>query len=161
MSVFAQDYYVWVDANGVTNYAQKKPLGVESRLITGSQRVGAGDQIVDTRRGSRPGAQAFDNANLQAEQAAKQSETTSQTGSTDQEVDPDKIIAEDRAIIAAKIAEQKSANCEIGKKQLTTLEMFRRIRIKDENGAERVLNEDEKATRIATARKTIRENCTN
>ena len=158
MSASAQDYYVWVDANGVTNYSHKEPLGFKSRLVSSSQRPGSDKAIVDTRRGSRPGAQAFDEA-AQAEQAAKQAAAAFQADPTSDEVDPDKIIAEDRAAMAAKIAEQKRANCDIGKKQLTTLEMFRRIRVKSDDGEDRVLSEEEKTDRIATARQVIRDNC--
>jgi hypothetical protein len=38
--------------------------------------------------------------------------------------------------------------------------MYNRIRIKDENGEERILTEEEKASRTATARQIIRDNCT-
>ena len=154
VSALAQDYYIWVDEYGVTNYAQKKPQGVDSRLVSASK--GGSQAIVDTQRGSRPGARAYD--------AAIQTETDEQAEPTgedaNEEIDPDDIIAEDRAAVAAKIAEQKRSNCDIGKKQLTTLEMFRRIRVKDENGEDRVLSAVEKATRTATARQIIRENCT-
>jgi hypothetical protein len=146
VSVFAQDYYTWVDANGVTNYAQKSPQGLEARLVGRSQGADRDDAIVDTRRGSRPGAE-------QAPQA-------SQTDTTSEGVDPDQVIADERAAVAAKIAEQKRGNCNIGKNQLTTLEMYSRIRIKDENGEERILTEEEKASRTATARQIIRDNCT-
>ncbi len=157
MSVLAQDYYVWVDTNGVTNYAQQKPQGFESRLISSSQRPGSDRAIVDTTRGSRPGAQAFDAA-AQAEQTAKRA-AASKAAPIVEEVDPDEIIAEDRAIVAAKINEQKRANCDIGKKQLTTLEMFRRIQVKGDDGEDRVLSDEEKATRTATARQITRDNC--
>jgi hypothetical protein len=160
MSVFAQDYYVWIDANGVTNYAQNKPQGFESRLVSSSQRPDGDRAIVDTNRGSRPGTQAFDEA-ARAGQEAQQAAAASAANSTNEEVDPDKVIEQDRAAVAAVIAEQKRANCDIGKKQLTTLEMFRRIRVKDEDGEDRVLSEKEKADRTVTARKIIRDNCTN
>ena len=160
MSVFAQDYYTWVDANGVTNYAQKSPQGLEARLVGRSQGADRDDAIVDTRRGSRPGAQAFSEATQQAEQADEEATQASQTDTTSEGVDPDQVIADERAAVAAKIAEQKRGNCNIGKNQLTTLEMYSRIRIKDENGEERILTEEEKASRTATARQIIRDNCT-
>ena len=160
MSVFAQDYYTWVDANGITNYAQKSPQGLDARLVGRSQEAGEDDAIVDTRRGSRPGAQAFNEATQQAEQAAEQANQASKPDTTSEGVDPDQVIADDRAAMAAKIAGQKRGNCNIGKKQLTTLEMYSRIRIKDENGEERILTEEEKASRTATARQIIRDNCT-
>jgi hypothetical protein len=160
MNLLAQEYYVWVDANGVTNYAQRKPQGFESRLVSSTQRLGSDRAIVDTRRGSRPGAQAFDEA-AKADFAAKQAAAASEAESTSEAVDPDKVIAENRAAVAAKIAEQKRANCDVGKKQLTTLEMFRRIRVKGEDGEDRVLSEKEKSDRTVTARKIIRDNCTN
>ncbi|MFT6516717.1 MAG: hypothetical protein ACJATP_000373 [Candidatus Azotimanducaceae bacterium] len=160
MSVFAQDYYTWVDANGITNYAQQNPQGLEARLVGRSQDTDKDNAIVDTRSGSRPGAQAFNKATQQAEQAAEQATQASQIDTTSEAVDPDQIIADDRAAMAAKIAEQKRDNCNIGKKQLTTLKMYNRIRIMDENGEERILTEEEKSSRTATARQIIRDNCT-
>lgn len=160
MSAFAQDYYTWVDANGVTNYAQKSPQGHEARLVGRSPEADEDDVIVDARRGSRPGAQAFNEATRQAQQAAEQVTQASQTDTTSEGVDPDQIIADDRAAMAAKIAEQKRGNCNIGKNQLTTLEMYSRISIKDENGEERILTEEEKTSRTVTARQIIRDNCT-
>jgi hypothetical protein len=138
-----EDYYVWIDENGITNYAQKSPEGLNAEHVTSARRFG--DSTFPTNelptvpsRGSRPGAPP-------------------EPIST--EVDPDQLIAEQKAAIAAQIAQQKRSNCEIGKKNLTNLEMFKRIRVKAEDGTETVLSDAEKAERTATARQVIRENC--
>ena len=63
-------------------------------------------------------------------------------------------------MVAAQIAALKSANCDIGKKNLVQLEMFDKIRIKNDDGTDRLLSPAEKAEKIAVARQTIRDNCT-
>ncbi|MDP4597265.1 MAG: DUF4124 domain-containing protein [Pseudomonadales bacterium] len=136
-------YYVWVDENGITNYAQQSPKGLNAEQVTSARRFGDGkfpanDLLTLPSRGSRPGARA---------------EPISTA------VDPDEVIAEQKATMAAKIAQQKTTNCEIGKKNLTSLEMFKHIRVKAEDGTEKVLSDEERAQRTATARQVIRENC--
>lgn len=137
------DYYVWVDDNGVTNYAQKNPRDYPAERITATGHFAAktlidSEQSQAPNRGSRPG--------LPPEPIST-------------EVDPDKLIAEDRERIAGQIAAQKRSNCEIGKKNLVNLETYPRIMVKDENGEDRLLTAEEKTAKIGTARQTIREYC--
>ena len=145
MPVHSQDgYYVWVDENGITNFAEQQPRGSAARYTTATKGFGdhtfaADEPAQQPMRGSRP---------------APAPETFSA------EVDPDRIIAADRAMVAAQIAALKSANCDIGKKNLVQLEMFDKIRIKNDDGTDRLLSPAEKAEKIAVARQTIRDNCT-
>ena len=137
------DYYVWVDNNGVTNYAQKNPRDYPAERVTATGGFGAktlldSEQSQAPNRGSRPG--------LPPEPIST-------------EVDPDKLIAEDRDRIAGQIAAQKRSNCEIGKKNLVNLETYPRIMVKDDNGEDRLLTAEEKTAKIETARQTIREYC--
>lgn len=133
----AAEYYTWIDENGVTNFSQRGPQSGDASVIS---------------KGSRPGQQTpADNA---------RPKPIPEPEPANPEVDPDTVIAEQRAAVAAKIAEQKAANCEIGKRNLTSLEMYERIRVMGEDGKERLLSDAEKAERMATARQTIREYCT-
>ena len=133
----AEDYYTWVDENGVTNYAERNPQGYQARYITKTQRFG--QRIAPTPEAT-PGIP-------DAPQGAPP-------------VDPDDVISEERAAISAEIASAKKSNCDIGKKNLARLEMFSRVRVTDEKGESRTLNADEKSAKEEEARKIIRENCT-
>lgn len=151
----AEDYYVWIDENGVTNYAERSPQGVQARHITTSRRFGE-QYPADPSDSRRPGAAAQPGTNSASPSA---SATPSSSSTADSGVDPDAAISDERAVIAAQIAETKRKNCEIGKKNLASLEAFARIRVKGEDGTEHILTPDEKAQRIETARQVIKENC--
>jgi len=133
------DYYTWVDENGVTNYAQKKPTEYDARFITKSYRFGY--------RATETPVQ---------EEKAPSSETAP---SDSQEVDPDALIAEERAKFQAQLAEEKRFNCDVGKKNLTRLETFGRIKITDEDGNQRVMTPAEMDAKKIESRALIRENC--
>jgi len=132
----AEDYYVWVDENGVTNYAQRNPTGYDADHVTKARRFG--DRFVEERRSATP---------------------PNSTPVSSGEVDPDAIIAEEREALAVEIASLKKSNCDIGKKNLARLEAFRRIRVTDDLGENRVISDEEKAEKVAVARQVIRENC--
>ena len=148
MSVHAAEYYTWVDENGVTNYSERNPQGYSAEHVTPQSRFGL--------RYSPP--------RESEEQAA--AETDEDTGETTpnsprmSDADVEKHIAGERARIDAEIAKAKESNCKIGKRNLAQLEAYARIRVKDDNGQERVLTDSEKSDRVAQARQTIRENCT-
>ena len=134
------EYYTWVDENGVTNYAEHNPPGYDAELIGTARPFGY------RRPGGRPQAQRQDNASTD-------SATSDESGS-------DISIAAEREAIFQQIAEVKRSNCEMGKRNLAQLEAFRRIRVRDENGEEKLLSDEEKAQRIDETRRIIKENCT-
>lgn len=144
MSAIAEeDYYVWVDENGVTNYAQRNPQGYNADYVGRSRQFG---QHIDPRR---PGAAPID-----VEQS-NNSSTKKQTKA----IDPDALVAEERAALTAEINATKASNCEIGKKNLAQLQTFNRIRVQDEDGVTRVLTSSEKDDKTTQARQVIQENC--
>ncbi len=143
----APEYYVWVDENGITNYSQRNPQGVDAEYV-GPNRT------VDSRRpGQRPGES--DPGGL-GDNGVEQTDGDDAGENT---ADPEEVIAEQRARIADQIAQVKRQNCEIGKNNLAQLRAFARVRVPDGNGGERVLTDQEKQSRIAQAQETIRENC--
>ena len=99
-AIAEEDYYVWVDENGVTNYPQRNPQGYNADYFGRSSQFG---QRINPRR---PGAAPID-----VEQS-NNSSTKKQTKA----IDPDALVAEERAALAAKINATKASNCEIGKK---------------------------------------------
>jgi hypothetical protein len=125
-----EEYYTWVDENGITNYSERNPEGVNATFVSRNQAFG--------RRAAeegRPKPQA----------QLPQNDTPV--------VDPDALVNEQAAAIAAEISE-------IGKSNLAQIKAFSRIRISDEQGENRILTDEEKEARGDKARGTIRENCT-
>ena len=139
------DYYTWVDENGVTNYAQKNPRDYDARHVSRTHRFG----YVDTRR---PQGSSTNTENATANEDAA---TTDKPAG----VDPASIAAERKAIVE-QIAAVKKSNCELGKRNLAQLEAYRRIRVRDADGNETLLNDEEKNDRMNEARQIIQENCT-
>jgi len=134
LSYGAQEYFTWVDENGVTNYSQRNPQGYEAQKVSKNHRFG--EQVfLEQRSPQRPQNQAVE------------------------EIDPDELVAAQVAAEAARIAATKRSNCEIGKKNLTNLQAFSRIRVTADDGTVRVLTPAEKAAKTETARQVIRENC--
>lgn len=135
----AADYYTWVDENGVTNYGERNPPGYNAEFVTRYQRFGIPTQPRDET----------------PEPVASNSFAASGISS----VDPDELVAEQRDALRAKIASARASNCEIGKRNLAQLEAYRRIRVSDDNGENRLLTQDEKQAKADEAREVIRENC--
>ena len=130
----AQEYFTWVDENGVTNYSQRNPQGYQAQRVSKTHKFGE---------------QVF----------LEQRPTTTPKTTAPEEIDPDALVAEQVAAEARKIAAAKRSNCEIGKKNLTNLQAFSRVRITEDDGTVRVLTPSEKAARTNTARQVIRDNC--
>jgi hypothetical protein len=128
------EYYTWVDKNGVTNYAEK-PTESDAHLVTRSHRFGYPTPEQET-------------------------ESTPANSGLSNEVDPDKLIAGEKAEMEAAVAETKNFNCNIGKKNLARLETYGRVKIKGEDGTFRIMGTDEKDAKKEESRALIRENCT-
>jgi hypothetical protein len=76
---------------------------------------------------------------------------------------PDQAGAEaaspEREEVEQEIARIKQANCEGARRNLAKLEAFARIRVRGEDGQERMLTDEEKQQRLQQERITISENC--
>ena len=131
------EYYTWVDEDGVVNYSEHNPQGFDARFITRSQRFG-----------------------YQSDEPLEQ-EAPEQTAApaADEERDIDVEIATQKARIDKEIAAAKKSNCNIGKLNLAQLQNYNRIKVQDDDGQVRVLSEEEKQSRIDRAKTTISENC--
>ena len=131
------EYYTWVDEDGVVNYSEHNPQGFDARFITSSQRFG-----------------------YQSDEPLEQ-EAPEQTAApaADEERDIDVEIATQKARIDKEIAAAKKSNCNIGKLNLAQLQNYNRIKVQDDDGQVRVLSEEEKQSRIDRAKTTISENC--
>jgi hypothetical protein len=142
-----EEYYTWVDENGITNYAERNPQGYNARFVTGDeQRFG-----YNARRGAEefePTPSVENNANNAAPEEDQ-----------DQDQDQDIDIAAERERIDNEIAAAKKSNCNIGKRNLAQLESYDRIKVKDDDGSVRILSNEEKEKKVSAAKTTIRENC--
>lgn len=138
-SSLAEEYYTWVDENGVRNYGEKLPVGYE-----GAKLEAEADQNY------KPDASSASADTADASDSSEEGE---------EESDSDIDISKETAEIEAQIAKEKRSNCGIGKRNLAQLQGYSRIRVKDEEGNEKVLSESEKQSEINEARKIIRENC--
>ncbi|MEM7365938.1 MAG: DUF4124 domain-containing protein [Pseudomonadota bacterium] len=131
----ASEYYTWVDENGVTNYAERNPQGYNARLITKQRRFGE---------------------RYQAETPAAPTTVASASSTS---IDPDALVADQRAALEAEVAQTKASNCKIGRDNLVRLQAFARIRVRGDDGQERVLSPEEKQSKMDDARKIIQDNC--
>lgn len=134
-----EPYYIWVDEDGITNYSQRNPRNVDATFVSRSQAFGT--KKAPTQRGSQPG---------QVPASESRAETTP---AQDLEMDKEKRAVQE------EIARIRASNCSLGKRNLAKLQAYARIRIRDPDGGERVLTDNEKQQRIESAQKTIKDNC--
>jgi len=132
-----QEYYIWVDENGVTNYAERAPAGYRPTHVTSNPRFGYNE---------RPQMQS-------PEQNVK--ETGASVDLIPKAIDPDEAIAEQKAKYKTKLTNEHKQNCELGKQNLARLETFARIRVLAENGEYRYLSPEEITERKRDSRETI------
>ena len=145
------DIYRWVDANGVVNYTQQKPRGVNAELV-GSSRSrprSAPAQDAAPPAEPEPGSVAAD-ATV-AERRAAMSEAQRQR--------LDELEAEQERR-KAELAMEREENCNKANDVLDQLTERSRIRIRGEDGTERIIGEDERQSRIQEAQLAIAEHCT-
>ncbi|MEZ7972313.1 MAG: DUF4124 domain-containing protein [Pseudomonadales bacterium] len=132
------EYYTWVDQDGVVNYSERNPQGFEARLITRSQRFGyQRDKTIEKQTPTQPAPSLTE----------------------EEERDIDVEIATQTTRIHQEIAAAEKSNCNIGKLNLAQLESYNRIKVQGIDGQVRVLSEQEKQSKVDAAKKTIAENC--
>ena len=136
------EYFTWVDEDGVVNYSEHNPQGFDARFITRSQRFG------------------YQSEEPLGQEAPEQT-ATQQTAApaAEDERDIDVEIATQKTRIDKEIAAAKKSNCNIGKLNLAQLQNYHRVKVQDDDGQVRVLSEEEKQSKIDRAQTTISENC--
>ncbi len=135
----AAEYYTWVDEDGITNFAEQNPAEYQAEHVSQSRRFGA--------RAQEPSP----NVPAATEQAP--------ANASDAEVNPDQVIAAERAKYEAQLAEERSFNCNVCTQNLARLTTFARIRVKDENGEQRLMTDAEMTEKTNESRQLIRDNC--
>jgi len=141
-AVSADEIYRWVDENGVVNYTQIRPVGVEA-------------EAVSTRGGGRSNRSSAAAPAPQPQPAAAQS----------QELSPEQqqMLEDLQAAEAAReqeIARIREQNCIKAREVLARLLERPRIRVREAGGSEaRLLTEDERQERIDEAQRGVAANC--
>jgi len=135
--------YRWVDPNGVVNFTQLKPPGVEAQQIT----TGTGGHMVVAEAKDQPagvpGGGEQTEKNLSPEQQSMLQDLKAAELARQEEV-----------------ARIKADNCTKSRNVLDRLSGTDRIRVRDNNGVERIMAEDERQRRISEAQRGVAENCT-
>lgn len=139
--VAADEMYRWVDKNGVLNYSQIKPEGVNAEKV--ETRAGTTARSPATPAPAADPAAASGKPKLTEEQQRKLDELKALQQQEEQQ-----------------IAEIKRANCEKSQKVLERLKLKEHVRIRNPDGTERALGEDERQKRIEEAQLGIATNCT-
>lgn len=126
----ADDYYKWVDENGVTHYSARKPHGIESEsvsVLTGQSRAQAqsNDQAGSTAAGSGSG--------------------NNNGGGEGADQDP--------------AANKDPERCRIAQENLRIMNENARIREKTDDGSFRYLSPEEIAERKKTSQQIANETC--
>ncbi len=137
--------YRWVDDNGVVNYTQMKPEGVDAVLV--NAETGTSVDRQQPPAVSQPAASADDRG---AETAPKLSDSQK------------KMLADLRAADEARQQEVdrvRDANCKQAHDLLDRLTSNGRIRIKGDDGSVRMMPEEERQKRIADAEQAAAVNC--
>lgn len=136
--------YRWVDENGVVNYTQLKPEGVDAELVSGD----TGRRTPATRP-ARPAP-----AIPATDQGADQGQTLTEE---QQRMLSDLKAAEQAR--QAEIARVRETNCQEARDLLQRLTSRGRIRITGPDGEERAMPEEERERRIDEAQRAIVANC--
>jgi len=134
-----QDYYVWVDEKGVTNYAERAPVEYKPTHVTETQRFGYKVK------------QEIKNVEQRSEGALKDT--------VNRALDPDQAIAKEKAKYEIELAAQRKQNCDLAKKNLARLETFARIKVPKEDGEYRYLSPKEIREKKEESREAILFNC--
>lgn len=134
--------YRWVDEDGIVNYTQLKPEGVDAELVS-----------ADTgRRLSTPESEPGP-----ASTPAGTSEQ--QLTENQQEMLSDLRAAEEQR--QQEIAKVRQANCQQARDVLERLTSRGRIRVVGDDGVERAMPEEERRQRIDEAQRSVAVNCSN
>ena len=131
------EVYRWVDENGVVNYTQQPPRGVESQQV--ATRLGAPSVVSTVPATTAPDTNQ--QADLTEDQQAML-EDLRQAEITRQE----------------EVTKIRTSNCGQARTMLERLQASGRVRVRDGN-SERVMGEDERQQRISDAQEGVAINC--
>ncbi|MCZ6640207.1 MAG: DUF4124 domain-containing protein [Gammaproteobacteria bacterium] len=138
MLMGADVVYRWIDADGVVNFTQQLPRGVKAQEIT--TREGAPSVIRDV------------------EEVTENTQRGQPKLSDQQQAMLDELRAAE-LVRQEEVTKIRAANCQQSREVLSNLSLTARIRVRDSDGVERVMGEDERLRRIEEAQQGIVINC--
>lgn len=141
------EVYRWVDRDGVVNYGQRVPEGVVAERVSAS----TGQRVVTTT--TRPSSDA-----AQSEATGQPAAPAEQQLTEEQQQMLDDLRAAEQAR-QQEVARIREANCQQARSLLDQLTSRGRLRVRGDDGVERVLPEDERQRRIEEAQRGIAVNC--
>ena len=134
-AAMADEFYKWVDENGVTHYTQTPPKGISTEKIRASGTKVNQDEAAKARK-------RLDSSRTSFLESAKQRKVT-------------EGVAEEEKEEALKVAKY----CEDARNNLKVLNEHARIKEKGTDGEYKVLSEEEKQSRVAKNQKHVKEFC--
>jgi hypothetical protein len=146
------EFYQWVDDDGVVTYSQQAPRDRESQRV----RIGAAGSQTSPSRSADPADPA-----APAELPAELDPTPARQPSSpeaEHQAQLERLQAAEEAR-QKEIAAIRQTNCERARTVLERLQSAPLIRVQDEQGRDRLLDDDELQARIAEAQKAVAENC--
>ncbi len=138
MLMGADVVYRWIDEAGVVNFTQQLPRGVEAQEII--TREGAPTVVREVR-------------------VVTENTERNQPSLSDQQQAMLEELRAAELIRQQEVTKIRKANCQQSQDVLSNLSLTSRIRVRDANGAERVMGEDERQRRIEEAQQGIVINC--
>lgn len=147
-AISEEEYYTWVDENGVVNYSERNPAGYDARHVTPESRFGYKSR-------------AFGE---QAPEPEADTSSTSESGEEEasgggDEIDPDQLIAAQKEQYEAELATERKRNCDLAKQNLARLETYARMRVKGDDGELRYLTASEMDQKKKETREAIKFHC--
>ena len=147
--------YRWKDADGNTVYGDQPPTGATAERLTAPPPPPLLPEPTATPQAEAEAAPATEGgAAAAAEGGGSESATAKQPSAEAQQVD-----AERRAREARQNAEAKRRNCEAARSNLATLQNPKPLRLKQEDGATRRVDDAERARMVRETQAKIREYC--
>ena len=137
------EVYRWVDANGVVNYTQQKPADVSAERIESQTGARVKDEqpappaATPAPDATQPPQDRLTDAQREALQGLEAAEQARQ----------------------AELANIRQANCERARGVLDRLSAYGRIKLREADGTERMMTEEERQERVAEAQRGVVENC--
>ena len=148
------DVYRWVETDGTVNYGERVPQNVEYTVVSRSAPAKAGSRIINRGRNKK---------NAASQDSQDSSPATTAQSAQDNMTDSQKqALGEFEAAEAARVAavnKLRKENCASSKRALSSLQASGRIRVRDENGEESAMSEEDRSKKISEMQKSIVINC--
>lgn len=146
-ALMGAEVYRWVDEHGVVNYTQQQPTNVASERVVAGQAAPSRPPGDSQTRAEPPAAAASGAGQPPADRL------------TDAQREALKGLEAAEQARQQELANIRKANCERAQGVLERLTTRGRMRVRDAEGNEQIMTEEERQQRIAEAQRGVVENC--